>query len=96
MPFTCKVVAYKRSEVHRFEDFIVRFKRDLVVFLTEDLDHFQVFSKVKIYYDTGQQMVTEALHGPLDFTLSNQALVKSSVRMRRNAPGWMGASASKV
>lgn len=59
----------------RPEDFIVRFKRDLVVFLTENLDYFQAFSKVKIYYDNGQQMVTEALHGALDYILSKEAVL---------------------
>lgn len=74
-PFTCKAFAYKRSEVPNPEDFIVRFKRDLVVFLTENLGYFQAFSKVKIYYDNGQQMVTEALHGALAFILSKEAVL---------------------
>lgn len=75
VPFKCKAFSYKRSEVPRPEDFIVRFKRDLVVFLTENLDYFQAFSKVKIYYDNGQQMVTEALHGALDYILSKEAVL---------------------
>ena len=74
-PFTCKVFAYRRSEVPSPVDFIVRLKRDLVVFLTENLDYFQAFSKVKIYYDNGQQMVTEALHGAIDFILSKEAVL---------------------
>lgn len=77
-PFSCKVFAYERCEVLRPDDFIVRFKRDLVVFLTENLGYFQAFSKVKIYYDNGQQMVTEALHGALDFILSKEAILYKS------------------
>ena len=74
-PFTYKAFVYRRSEVPRPADFIVRFKRDLVVFLTENLDYFQTFAKVKIYYDNGQQMVTEALHGAIDFILSKEAIL---------------------
>ena len=74
-PFMCKTFTYKRSEIPLAENFIVRFKRDLVVFLSENLDYFQAFSKVKIYYDNGQQMVTEALHGALDYILSKEAVL---------------------
>lgn len=81
-PFTCKAFAYKRSEVPRPEDFIVRLKRDLIVFLTESLGYFQAFSKVKIYYDNGQQMVTEALHGALDFILSKKAVLYKTADSR--------------
>lgn len=74
-PFTFRVFSYRRAEVPTPEAFIVRFKRDLVVFITENLEYFQAFSKVKIYYDNGQQMVIEALHGALDFMLSKEALL---------------------
>ena len=55
--------------------FIARFKRDLVVFLTDNLEYFQSFDKVKIYYDNGQQMVTSALHGAIDYVLSKDAVL---------------------
>ena len=70
-PFSCKSFSYKRSEVEGPSLFTARFKRDLVVFLTDNLEHFQSFERVKIYYDNGQQMVTAALHSALDFILSN-------------------------
>lgn len=72
-PFRCKSFAYKRSEVMEPELFTARFKRDLVVFLTDNLEYFQAFDRVKIYYDNGQQMVTAALHSALDFILSKEA-----------------------
>lgn len=50
-------------------------KRDLVIFLTDNLEYFQQFELVKIYYDNGQQMVTEALHGALDFILSKESVL---------------------
>lgn len=75
IPFSYKVFAYKRSEVNDPDLFIARFKRDLVVFLTDNLLYFQAFDKVKIYYDNGQQMVTSALHGAIDYVLSKDAVL---------------------
>ena len=75
IPCTYKAFSYKRSEVSTAESFIARFKRDLVVFLTDNLDYFQSFDKVKIYYDNGQQMVTSALHGAIDYMFSKDAIL---------------------
>ena len=75
IPCTYKAFSYKRSEVSTAEKFIARFKRDLVVFLTDKLDYFQSFDKVKIYYDNGQHMVTSALHGAIDYMLSKDAIL---------------------
>ncbi len=74
-PFTCKTFVYLRKEVPSPEAFVVRFKRDLVVFLTDNLSYFQSFRHVKIYYDNGQQMITEALHGAIDFMFSKDAVL---------------------
>ena len=74
-PFACKSFSYRRSEVEAPELFTARFKRDLVVFLTDNLGYFQAFDQVKIYYDNGQQMVTAALHSAIDFVLSKQAVL---------------------
>ncbi len=74
-PVSYKCFTYKRSEVRSPETFITRFKRDLVVFLSDNLSYFQSFGKVKIYYDNGQQMVTSALHGAIDFVLSKNAVL---------------------
>lgn len=74
-PFACKTFAYRRSEVPSSKAFTARFKKDLVVFLTGNLEYFQAFGKVKIYYDNGQQMVTHALHSAIDFVLSKEAVL---------------------
>lgn len=74
-PYFCTVFSYPRKEVASPELFIARFKRDLVIFLTDHLEYFQTFRQVKIYYDNGQQMITEALHGALDFVLSQNAVL---------------------
>lgn len=75
LPFTYKTFAYKRSEVESPERFTARFRRDLMLFLMGDLAFFQEFAAVKIYYDNGQPMVTEALHKAIDYTISRQAVM---------------------
>lgn len=74
-PFTCRTFSYPRKEVEPPDLFIARFKRDLVVLLTDNLEYFQAFRHVKIYYDNGQQMITAALRGALEFVLSNDAVL---------------------
>lgn len=74
-PFTCKTFAYPRKEVGSPELFIARFKRDLAAFLNDNLEYFQMFRHVKIYYDNGQQMITKALHDAIDQALSKNAVL---------------------
>ena len=75
LPFTFKTFAYQRKEVSTPELFIARFKRDLVTYLTDNLEYFQTFGKVKIYYDDGQKMITEALHSALEYIFSKHVVL---------------------
>lgn len=52
-----------------------KMKRELVGFLFDNLEFFQGYDAVKIYYDNGQQSVAEALHKAIDYTLSKDAVV---------------------
>ena len=70
-----KTFAYVRKEVSDPNAFVARFRRDLVVFLADNLGYFQEFDKVKIYYDDGQGMVSRALHAAIDYELSKEAVV---------------------
>ena len=79
-PFRCKSFAYKRSEVMEPELFTARFKRDLVVFLTDNLEYFQAFDRVKIYYDNGQHSIAESLHLAIEYALSKDAVVYRSAQ----------------
>ena len=62
------------------ELFIARFKRDLVVFLTDNLEYFQAFGRVKIYYDNGQHSIAESLHRAVEYALSKDAVVYRSAQ----------------
>lgn len=82
-PFSCKTFVYRRREVPTPDSFIARFKRDLVIFLSDHLGYFQSFSCVKIYYDNGQQMITESLHAALDFMLSSKSILYRMVSQKK-------------
>lgn len=75
LPYRYKTFAYRRKEVADAAKFTARLKRDLAVFLTDNLEYFQGFDRVKIYYDGGQAMVTQALHAAIDYVLSRNAVL---------------------
>lgn len=75
LPYRYKTFAYRRKEVDDASKFTARLKRDLAVFLTDNLEYFQGFDRVKIYYDGGQSMVTQAIHAAIDYVLSKNAVL---------------------
>lgn len=75
LPFSYKAFTYRRSEVDSPEEFSIRFRKDLMLFLIDNLAFFQKFEAVKIYYDNGQPMVAEALHKAIDYAISKQAVL---------------------
>lgn len=75
LPVSYKTFVYRRDQLSDSDAFAARLKRDLVVFLVDNLETFQGFDKVKIYYDNGQHMITEALHGGIEFALAKQAIL---------------------
>lgn len=75
IPFRYKTFMYRKS---KFADRAVlgkKMKRDIIEFLFENLERFQEFDAVKIYYDDGQRLITNALHGAFEYALWQQALV---------------------
>lgn len=75
LPISYKTFSYRRSELSDANLFTARLKRDLAVFLIDNLGEFQKYDSVKIYYDNGQHMITEALHRAIEFALSKQAVL---------------------
>lgn len=74
LPISYKTFAYRRNELDTPQAFTARLKRDLTIFLVDYLEYFQSFDQIKIYYDNGQHMVTEALHGAIEFVLAKEAI----------------------
>lgn len=71
LPITYHTFVYSYYDVRGERELSARMRRDIVDFLYSDLDTFQSFDKVVVYYDEGQQAVTNALHRAFDYMLSN-------------------------
>ena len=70
MPVTYQAFVYERSQ---FSDKAVpytRMRRETADLLFENLDYFQSYDKVKIYYDDGQSLVAHALHTAFEYVLA--------------------------
>ena len=75
LPVTYQTFLYRRSE---FSDSLLlsaRMRRDIVLFLFDQLGYFQSFDKVKVYYDDGQAIVASALHAALKYALSVESVL---------------------
>lgn len=75
LPYKYVSFIYKSSELKDEQFFMARLKRDLVVFLADNLSFFQSFERVKIYYDDGQKTISKALHAAFEYELSKEAIL---------------------
>ena len=50
-------------------------RRDIILFLFDQLAYFQSFDKVKVCYDDGQAIVASALHAALEYALSVESVL---------------------
>ncbi|BDR53385.1 hypothetical protein KIM372_12920 [Bombiscardovia nodaiensis] len=76
MPFTYVTFIHEKSEFHnnkaRFE---AKLKQDLADFLFLHLEKFQSFETIKVYYDNGQNVVSNALRDSIGYALSKEAVI---------------------
>ena len=76
LPITYRTFIHRKSDFdndrRRFE---AQLKRDIVNLLLEHLSDFQRYDLIKVYYDGGQQIVTDALRGGVEYALSKEAIV---------------------
>lgn len=76
LPFTYVTFAHDKNEFggdkRRFE---AQLRRDLANYMLTHLDQFQSYDTIKIYYDNGQQVVTNALKASIDYAFSKDAIV---------------------
>lgn len=75
LPVRYATLAYSKSEFVDAKMLTTRMKRDIVNLMFENLDYLQQFDKVKIYYDDGQSVVTQALHDATEYALSSEAVL---------------------
>ena len=92
LPITYQTFLYKRKEVGGSTQLATKMKRDVITLLFDNLEFFQSYDKVKIYYDNGQEIVAHALRGAVEYALS-----KESVLFRKtNAADFMLAQAADM
>lgn len=76
LPFRYVTFIHRKSlfegDKVRFE---ARLKRDLADFFLEHLEEFQSYDTIKVYYDNGQRIVTNALRDSIGYALSKEAVV---------------------
>lgn len=80
LPISYHTFVYSYYDVGNEKELSARMRRDIVDFLYANLDAFQSFDKVVVYYDEGQQAVTNALHRAFDYMLSNIAVEYRLIR----------------
>ena len=74
-PFSYQLFAYRKSQFKSDDDMLIKMKRDLMFFLFDKLEFLQSYDEVKIYYDDGQDLVTDTLHAAFEYALNKQAVV---------------------
>ena len=65
-------------------------KRGLILLFFDKLETLQAYDIVKIYYDAGQGMVTDALHAAFEYVPSKQGLPAGTVVPRTSGPADSG------
>ena len=61
LPISYHTFTYRRSEYEDPSALSTRMKRDISGLLFDNLEFFQSFDGVKVYYDNGQNIVKQAL-----------------------------------
>ena len=75
MPVRYRTFFYRRSELAGNDAFVARIRKDIIAFLFDNLDYFQTFDRVKIYYDGGQDIVVQSLRKAIDYALSRESII---------------------
>lgn len=75
LPFQYMTFAYRKSEFAGYESLFNSMKRDLILSIFDNIDFFQKFGKIKVYYDNGQSVVTNALHDAVEYALAREAVI---------------------
>ena len=79
-PFTYRVFSYRKDRFCDMEALGARMRRDLIECLFDNIEWFQTFDLVKIYYDDGQTLVTRALHDGFEYALAREAVMYRDAR----------------
>ncbi|PST46082.1 hypothetical protein CPA40_07740 [Bifidobacterium callitrichos] len=75
LPAQYVTLIYRKADCATLEQLGARIKRDVVNIVFDHLALFQSFDVIKVYYDGGQSLITQAIHGAVEYALSKQAIV---------------------
>lgn len=70
LPITYFVLQYDATDTHGRDELESKIRRDLASLVYDNLEFFQSFDTISVYYDNGQGAVSVALHDALDFVLA--------------------------
>lgn len=80
LPYTYHTFSYRKRDFPSDGAMFARMRRDLVTFLFDRLDYFQLFDQVKLYYDDGQDALNRVLHSAIEYAISKEAYVYRDAR----------------
>lgn len=86
LPITYRVFSYERAYTEDRDRLEARLRKDIIDFVFDRLDDFQLYDRVAIYYDGGQEAVTASLHGRSITPL--RAVPRSTNRFPTRKRGW--------
>lgn len=75
VPVKYHTFIYRTSEFDSLSKLASKMRRDLVNFLFDQLELFQSYDLVKVYYDNGQRSIADSLHAAIDYALSRNAVI---------------------
>lgn len=75
LPIRYACLAFRMRELPSPERAEAAMRRELVDLIFDNLEYFQGFDDVKIYYDNGQHSIAQALHRAIDYALAKDAVV---------------------
>lgn len=81
LPIRYRTLVYRHSEYGNTQTLANILRRDLTELFSDNLEFFQSFERVKIYYDNGQDIVKRTLYESVESTLSKQAIIKKRTTM---------------
>lgn len=80
LPFKYAMFSYEKRHFIDTEDLQRHMQLDISSFILDNLDSFQRYEQIKIYYDNGQSIVSKSVHGAIDATLFNGAIVYRDIK----------------
>ena len=76
LPFSYVTFSYEKSQFSNDSVALLTcMKRDLILMLFDNLEYFQQFNVIKVYYNNGQSIVTHALHDSSEYVLVKDAVI---------------------